>query len=223
MGSFGAQFFDPGVAAQYLPAMLQALTVTVGLALAIIPTGLAAGLMLCLLRTLRIGPLSLLVIGYADVLRCLPPLTLMFVFYFAFPLSGLSMNGPEAAWLALSLVLAAFSEEIFWTAILSVNKGQWEAARSTGLGFGGTLFHVVLPQAMRIALPPLTNRTIAITKGVALASAVSVPEMLGEATAATSYASNSTPLIMAVVGYLAIFLPLAIFSRRLERRMRWGA
>lgn len=223
MGSFAAQFLDPGVAIRYLPAMLRALGVTVGLALLVIATGLAAGLLLCLLRTLRIRSLSLAVVAYADVFRCIPPLTLMFVFFFAFPLAGWSMSGPAAAWLALSLVLAAFSEEVFWTAVLSVDKGQWDAARSTGLGFGGTLRHVVMPQAMRIALPPLTNRTIAITKGVALASAVSVPEMLGEATAATSYASNSTPLMMAAAGYLAIFLPLAVFSRWLEQRMRWGA
>ncbi len=75
---------------------------------------------------------------------------------------------------------------------------------------------------MRIAIPPLTNRTIAITKGVALASTVAVPEMLGEATAAVSYSSNSTPLMMAAAGYLLIFLPLAILSRRLETRTRWA-
>lgn len=217
-----AQFLDAGVAAKYLPAMVDGMVVTVRLAALIVVTGLAAGLVLALVRTLQVKVLSLLVVVYADFLRCVPPLTLMFVFFFAFPLAGIPMSGPVSAWLALSLVLAAFAEEIFWTAILSVHRGQWEAARSTGLGFGQTIAYVVLPQAMRIAIPPLTNRTIAITKGVALASAVAVPEMLGEAIAATSYSSNSTPLLMAAAGYLAIFLPLAVLSRHLETRFRWG-
>ena len=65
-------------------------------------------------------------------------------------------------------VLMAFSEEIFWAGITSVAKGQWEAARSTGLTFGQTLVSVVLPQAFRLTIPPLTNRTIALTKGTAL-------------------------------------------------------
>ena len=216
-----AQFFDPNVAAQYLPVMVNGLFVTLGLAIVIVVTGIAAGLALALLRALQSKPLTLLIIAYADLLRCLPALTLMFIFYFAFPLIGLPMTGPVAAWLALSLVLAAFSEEIFWTALLSVHKGQWEASRSTGMSFAQTLFTIVLPQAMRLAVPPLTNRTIATTKGVALASAVAVPEMLGEGIAATSYSSNSTPLIMAAIGYLAIFLPLALFNRRLESRLGW--
>lgn len=217
-----AQFFDMQVAAKYLPAMLAGLGVTLELAFFVIVTGLALGLGLALVRTLRRRLVNLLIVAYADVLRCIPALTLMFVFFFAMPLVGIRMSGMVAAWLALSLVLAAFAEEIFWTTILSVPRGQWEAARATGLSFGQTLAFVVLPQALRIALPPLTNRTIAITKGVALASAVAVPEMLGEAIAATSYSSNSTPLLMAAVGYMAIFLPLARLSRWVEHRTGLG-
>lgn len=222
MDRFFSQFFDAGVALDYLPAMLRGFGVTVTLALAIIIAGLVAGLALALLRALQIRVLSFVVVAYADIFRCIPPLTLMFIFFFALPLGGISMSGPVAAWLALVLVLAAFVEEIFWTAILTIDKGQWEAARSTGLTWGQTIRWVVLPQAMRIAIPPLTNRTIAITKGVALASTVAVPEMLGEAIAAVAYTSNSTPLLMAAAGYLMIFLPLAVVSRRIEARFRWG-
>lgn len=213
-----AQFFDAGVALKYLPAMLEGLWVTLSLAAAVIVAGLTAGLVLALGRALQIKPLAVAIVAYADLFRCIPPLTLMFIFYFALPLGGISMSGAVAAWLALTLVLAAFAEEIFWTAILSIDRGQWEAARSTGMTWRQTVFSVVLPQAMRIAIPPLTNRTIAITKGVALASAVAVPEMLGEAIAAVAYTSNSTPLMMAAAGYLAIFLPLAIISRHVETR-----
>lgn len=218
MERFLAQFFDAGVAAQYLPAMLSGLRVTMILAFLVIVTGLAIGLALALLRSLQVRALSLAIVAYADVFRCIPPLTLMFVFYFALPLSGISMSGAMAAWLALALVLGAFAEEIFWTAILAIDAGQWEASRSTGMTWWQAILYVILPQAMRIAIPPLTNRTIAITKGVALASAVAVPEMLGEAIAAVAYTSNSTPLMLAAAGYLAIFLPLAMASRLIETR-----
>lgn len=220
MERFFAQFFDAEVALKYLPAMVDGLWTTLALAIGIIVAGLASGLMLALVRAFQIRPVSLLIVAYADIFRCIPPLTLMFIFYFALPLGGISMSGTVAAWLALTLVLAAFAEEIFWTAILAIERGQWEAARSTGLSWRQTIQWVVLPQAMRIAIPPLTNRTIAITKGVALASAVAVPEMLGEAIAAVAYTSNSTPLMMAAAGYLIIFLPLAILSRRIEARFQ---
>jgi len=216
MDAIFAQFLDAEVAARYLPAMLTAFLVTFRLAFLIVITGLSAGLVLALLRTLQIIPLSAVIVIYSDLLRCVPALTLMFLFYFALPLAGVPMTGPVAAWLSLSMVLAAFAEEIYWTAILSVHPGQWEAARSTGLSFAQTIGHVILPQAMRVAIPPLTNRTIAITKGIALASSIAVPEMLGEAIAATAYSSNSTPLLMAAAGYLIVFLPLALISRWLE-------
>jgi len=216
------QFFSLDVAITYFPKMLRGLWVTIQLAFFIVISGLSLGLGLSLLRALKNRLLNFAIIFFADLMRCLPPLTLMFIFFFAFPLIGIPLSGKVAAWLALSLVLAAFSEEIFWTAILSVDKGQWDAARATGLSFSYTIFDVILPQALRISIPPLTNRTIAITKGVALASAVAVPEMLGEAIAATSYSSNSTPLIMAAVGYLAIFFPLTLISQRIESRIRWS-
>ena len=216
-----SQFFDLQVAIKYLPAMAAGLLVTLELAAFVIVTGLILGLALAIVRTARIRVVDLMIVAYADVLRCIPALTLMFVFFFAMPLVGVRMSGTVSAWLALSLVLAAFSEEIFWTTILAVHRDQWEAARATGLSFRQTLAYVVLPQALRIALPPITNRTIAITKGVALASAVAVPEMLGEAIASVSYSSNSTPLMMAAAAYLAIFLPLARLSRWVEHRIAW--
>ena len=95
--------------------------------------------------------------------------------YFGLPAVDVSpvraSSRPGCRW---RLVLMAFSEEIFWAGITSVPKGQWEASRSTGLCFGQTLLHVVLPQALRLTIPPLTNRTIAITKGTALGTVVAV-------------------------------------------------
>ncbi len=92
-------------------------------------------------------------------------------------------------WLVLSLVLAAFVEEIVWAGILSVRKGQWDAARSTGLTFLQALLYVVMPQAVRLTIPPLTNRTIAITKNTALGTVIGVGEVLNQATTAVSFSA----------------------------------
>jgi polar amino acid transport system permease protein len=137
------------------------------------------------------------------------------------PNLNLTLSGFICTWISLSLVLMAFSEEIFWAGITAVARGQWEASRSTGLSFGQTLFHVVLPQALRITIPPLTNRTIAITKSTALASVVAVNEILGAASSAVSNTYNPSPLTMAAIAYLAIFLPVVVFGRWIETRFAW--
>ena len=123
--------------------------------------------------------------------------------------------------IALALVLMAFAEEIFWAGILSIPRGQWEAARSTGMSFLATLAHVVLPQAVRLAVPPLTNRTIAITKNTALGTVIGVPEILNQATTAESFALNATPLMMGAIAYLVLFVPVVIAGRYLETRFAW--
>jgi polar amino acid transport system permease protein len=124
-----------------------------------------------------------------------------------------------ATWISLALVLAAFAEEIFWAGIVSVPRGQWEAARSTGLRFGQTLRLVVLPQALRVTIPPLTNRTIAITKGTALGSVVAVSEVLGAASSAMSNSYNASPLLLGAFAYLALFVPVVVLGRLVERRL----
>ncbi|MFC7607797.1 ABC transporter permease subunit [Teichococcus aestuarii] len=115
----------------------------------------------------------------------------------------------------------AFAEEIYWAGITAVPKGQWEAARSTGLGFFQTLRLVVLPQALRITIPPLTNRTIAITKGTALGSVVGVAEILGAAQSAMSFSANPSPLTLGAIAYLILFIPVVALGRWVETRFAW--
>jgi polar amino acid transport system permease protein len=124
-------------------------------------------------------------------------------------------------WLVLSLVLAAFVEEIVWAGILSIRKGQWDAARSTGLGFLATMTHVILPQAVRLTIPPLTNRTIAITKNTALGTVIGVGEILNQATTAVSFTGNATPLMVGAIAYLIIFIPVVAAGGWIERRFAW--
>ena len=221
MNRIAENFFDVGVMAKYLPSIIDGVFVTIHLAVLIVLSGLALGFALAVVRAFQIRPVNWFIVLVVDVFRALPPIVIMIVFYFALPFVGISMSGFVVAWLSLTLVLASFAEEIFWTGILSVDRGQWEAARSTGLGFFQTLRDVVLPQAVRLTIPPLTNRTIVITKSTAIASVVAVQEILTQASAAQAFSANTTPLMMAAVAYLVIFLPLVVLSRWVESRFGW--
>jgi polar amino acid transport system permease protein len=214
-------FFNPKVMARYLPDIAYGTLITIELAALVIVTGLAAGLALALLRSLGFRPVNLLLIFIVDLFRALPPLVIIVFIYFGLPILELSPSGFVSTWLSLALVLMAFSEEIFWAGITSIPKGQWEAARSTGLSYGQTLINVVLPQAIRLTIPPLTNRTIAITKGTALGSVVAVSEILGMASSAVSNSYNPSPLTLGAAAYVILFFPMVVVGRWLETRMRW--
>jgi polar amino acid transport system permease protein len=214
-------FLNPTISARYLPAILKGVVVTVEVAAAVIVTGLAIGLALAILRSFRIRPINFVIICVVDILRALPPLVLILIVYFGLPNIGLTLPSFAVLWVVLSAVLAAFSEEIFWAGILSVRKGQWEAARSTGLSYGQTLAYVVLPQAVRIAVPPLTNRTIAITKNTALGSVIGVGEILNQASTAQSFSGNATPLTLGAAAYILLFVPVVFAGRWIEHRFGW--
>jgi polar amino acid transport system permease protein len=214
-------FFNVKVMAKYLPDIAHGMLVTVELAALVIVAGLATGLVLALARSLGFRPLNLLIIFVVDLFRALPPLVIIVFIYFGLPAVDIAPSGFVSTWLSLTLVLMAFSEEIYWAGITSIAKGQWEAARSTGLTFLQTLLHVVLPQALRLTIPPLTNRTIAITKGTALGTVVAVSEILGMASSAVSNSYNPSPLTLGAGAYLILFLPMVIFGRWLETKMAW--
>lgn len=221
MEQFAHNFFNVPIMLQYLPEMLKGLVVTLELAALVVVTGLSTGLLLALGRSFQFKPANFLIVVVVDICRALPPLVLIILVYFALPFVGIQMSGFAAAWLVLSMVLASFSEEIFWAGITSVQKGQWEASRSTGLSFAQTLGYVVLPQAFKLTIPPLTNRTIAVTKNTALASVVAVDELLTQAGTAQAYSANTSPLTVAAIGYLLIFFPLVVLSRWVESRYGW--
>ena len=221
MDRFIASFFNAEVAARYVAPVLDGMLLTIGLGLCVIATGLVLGLALAVLRIQHVKLINVFIIAFADIFRALPPLVVIILLFFAFPYIELSMSAFTATWLALSLVLAAFTEEIFWAGILAIPKGQWEATRSTGMGSWGTLVHVILPQAVRMTVPPLTNRTIAITKGTALGSVVALHELLNVSSSASSEAGNATPLVMGAVAYLILFIPFVVLGRWVETRFAW--
>jgi polar amino acid transport system permease protein len=214
-------FFNADVAKEYWPDIAKGMAVTVELGFSVIVSGLALGLFLALARSFHMRAVNVLIVVFADALRALPPLMVIIILFFAFPYAGLSMSAFTATWLALALVLAAFAEEIFWAGIASIHHGQWEAARSTGMPAWQTLLNVVLPQALRLTIPPLTSRTIAITKNTALGSVVALSEILGSAHSASSFAGNPTPLTLGALAYLLIFIPFVAFGRWIETRYAW--
>ncbi|MEM7025775.1 MAG: ABC transporter permease subunit [Pseudomonadota bacterium] len=218
---FVFSFFNADVIDQYWPAIAYGFWVTCQLAALVVVTGVALGLALALLRAGGLRLINILIVMFADLLRALPPLVLILLIYFGLPSLGISLSGFVVVWLTLSLVLAAFAEEIFWAGITAVDRGQWLAARSTGLGYARTLIHVILPQAVRLTVPPLTNRTIAITKNTALGTVVGVGEILNQATTAQSFSGNASPLMLGALAYLILFVPVVIFGRWIETRFAW--
>jgi polar amino acid transport system permease protein len=206
---------------RYLPAIMKGVVVTIEIAAAVVVAGILFGLALAIVRAFRVLAVNALIVVFVDVFRALPPLVLILLVYFALPNIGINLPSFAVLWLVLALVLAAFAEEIFWAGILSIPKGQWEAARSTGLSFLGTLAYIVLPQAIRLTVPPLTNRTIAITKNTALGTVIGVGEILNQATTAQSFSGNATPLMMGAIAYVILFIPVVVLGRFLETRFAW--
>ena len=214
-------FFNREVIERYLPAILKGVVVTIEIAAAGVVTGILLGLLLAIVRAFRVLAVNVFIVVFVDMFRALPPLVLVLLVYFGLPNIGINLPSFAVLWLVLALVLAAFAEEIFWAGILSIPNGQWEAARSTGLGFLGTLFYIVLPQAIRLTVPPLTNRTIAITKNTALGTVIGVGEILNQATTAQSFSGNATPLMMGAIAYVILFIPVVVLGRFLETRFAW--
>ncbi|NLS07059.1 amino acid ABC transporter permease [Rhizobium sp. P32RR-XVIII] len=211
-------YFNGPVMAQALPDVFSGFIVTVEVAVCVIVIGVMAGLFLALLRCTNSQLINGLVTIYVEVFRTLPQLVIIIFIYFGLPYLGLTFSPFFATALALAAVLAAFSAEIFWATIMAVSKGQWEAASALGISRVLTLRLIILPQAIRLAIPLVTNRSIAITKGTALGAAISLPEALGSAQSAMSIYANPSPLTLAAGFYLAFFIPLVWLSRAFEKR-----
>ncbi len=217
-------FLNWGVFRDALPMLLVGLWVTVGLGAAAVALGLLGGLLLVLLRLYGAAPVRLLAVAYIDVFRAIPVLVLLIVIYYALPFVGLRLSPFASAATALSLVSAAYSAEILRAGIEAVPPGQVEAARAVGMGPVRRMSRIVLPQALRLVIPPLTSNAINVFKDTALASVVAMPDLLKQATQAQALAANPTPLIGAAAIYVALLLPcvrfVGLYENRLRRRAR---
>jgi polar amino acid transport system permease protein len=211
-------FFNWSVFVDALPMMLRGLGVTVLLGVVSIVLGLVGGLLLAMLRLYAYAPIRLLARIFIDVLRSIPLLVLLVLIYYALPFVGIRLSSFAAAAAALSLVSSAYSAEIFRSGIEAIPRGQFEVAASQGMSFFNTMRDVILPQAMRIVLPPMTSNCINVMKDTALASVVAMPDLLKQATQAQALSANPTPLVGAAVMYLLLLLPFVYLVGRIERR-----
>lgn len=222
MHQIAQYYFNTDVLAQYYPSILQGFLVSVRVALTVIALGISTGLILAIVRCLGMRPVNAVIIALVDLFRTLPQLVIIVFVYFGLPYAGVTMSPFAATVISLGAVLGAFATEIFWAAIQTTPRGQWDAAKALGLGFTGTMFLIILPQAIHLAVPLLANRAISITKGTALGTAVSLPETLGQAQSAMAIAANPSPLTLAAALYLLFFIPLVVGSRWLESRKQWA-
>jgi polar amino acid transport system permease protein len=212
-------FLNYRVFVETLPLILSGLMTTLTLGFTCILLGFAGGILLAMLRLYAPRPVSYLTVAYIDVFRSIPVLVLLFIVYYALPFAGIRLSSFVAATCAISLVSAAYTAEIVRAGIEAIPRGQFEAARALGLHFWLTMLKVVLPQAIRIVVPPLTSNSINVMKDTALASVVAMPDLLKQANQAQALAANPTPLIVAAVIYLFILLPLVRLVGLLEKRL----
>jgi len=213
-------FFNWQVFVDALPLLWTGLQITAQLGAASIAAGLALGLLIALLRLYAPAPARLIAGIYIDLFRSVPLLVLLIVIYYALPFVGARLSPFASAVCALGLVSAAYFAEIFRAGMQAVPPGQIEAAQALGMSFPRTLVDIVLPQALRIVIPPLTGNCINVIKDTALASVVAMPDLLKQATQAQALAANPTPLIAAALIYLAVLWPLVLLVGRLEQRLR---
>lgn len=200
--------------------MLKALVLgTIPLTAASFVIGLALALVVALMRLSPVRLVSGTARVYISVIRGTPLLLQLFLIYYGLPSVGVQFDPFPAAIIALSLNVGGYAAEVIRAAILSVPKGQWEAASTIGMGYPTTLRKVVLPQATRNAIPPLSNTLISLVKDTSLASTVQVGELMRKAqeVAAPTFQFFELYAVAAAYYWVVCHL-LSLVQNRLEKR-----
>jgi polar amino acid transport system permease protein len=217
---FTDTFLNAEVIARVWPMLVKGIGNTVALALTTIICGGIVGVLICLVRLYAPRPFNWLAIAYVDVFRAIPILVLLVIIYYALPFIGIRFNSFTAATVGLGLVFSSFTAEVFRAGIQAIPKGQIEAADALGLPFRVTIWKIILPQALKIAIPPHTSNSVAIAKDTSLASVVAMPDLLKQATDAQALTANPSPLIAAALMYLIVLLPAVRLVSYLEKRFQ---
>ncbi|HAT2177099.1 TPA: amino acid ABC transporter permease [Raoultella ornithinolytica] len=196
------------------------LVFTIPITLISFSLGLLLGFIVALIRLYGPAPLKSVVRFYVWIIRSTPLLVQLFLIFYALPSVGITLDAFPAAVIGFTLNVGAFTSEVIRATLLSVAKGQWEAAHSIGMSWGQSLRYIILPQAARVAVPPLSNTFISLVKDTSLASVITVPELFlaAQRIAAVTY----QPLILyseAALLYLLISSVLSYLQSRLELRL----
>ena len=213
-------FFNGQVMLSAFPALMRGLLNTILLGLLAIGIGIPVGLVISLIRLYAPKPFRWLAIGYIDIFRAMPVLVVLILIYYALPFVGIRFSSWVSATLAFTFIMSAYSAEVFRSGIESIPHGQFEAAQALGLTFLQTLYKVILPQAVRVVIPPATSNCVSMFKDTSLASAVALPELLKEANDAQAFYANPSPLIAAALVYLAFLWPMVRLVGYLEKRSK---
>lgn len=202
------------------PMLRATVTMTIPLTAISFVIGLVLALLLALARISSIRPLSWLARAYISVVRGTPLLVQLFIVFYALPQLGLVIDPFPSAVIAFSLNVGGYAAEVIRAAILSIPKGQWEAAQTIGMGYPTTLRRVILPQAARTAVPPLSNTLISLLKDTSLASTILVTELLRVAQLAAAPTFDFFALYgVAAVYYWIVCLILSSVQVRVETRL----
>ena len=219
MDAIVQQFFNLAIMQQALPIILLGLKQTLLICLIVVPLGLAGGLAFALTSLSRSRTVRWAAIAGLDFFRAIPPLVLLIFVYAGLPFAGFRPSPLTAVAIAFFLNTSSYYGEIYRAGIESIGRGQWDAARSTGLRGYQTLAYVVLPQAVRNVLPDLVSNTVEVVKLTSIASVVALPELFYSADMARSVTFNSSPIVLAAAIYLVMLWPVVRLISRLERRI----
>ena len=219
-GEMGYLFFNLEMVQKAWPTLVEGFWTTLLLAVCAAIMSTIIGLLLAIFRSFDNAVLNFFIIAYVDFFRAMPIIVLMMLIYYALPFMGIRLSAIVSGILALGLNSSAYVSEIFRAGFLSIKKGQIEASRALGLNPIQTMRFVILPQAFRVVIPPLVGNYVASAKDTALASSISIIELLKAGLSQKSLLANPSPLIFVTALYLVMFVPLTRFSGYLEKRMK---
>jgi L-cystine transport system permease protein len=202
------------------PMVRGALSATIPLALVSFALGLVLALAVALMRLSRVRVVSAIAAAYVSVIRGTPLLVQLFVVFYGLPSVGLTISPWPSAIIAFSLNIGGYAAEVIRAAIQSVPKGQWEAAHMIGMDRATALRRVILPQAARVSVPPLSNEFISLVKDTSLASLILVTELFREAQQIAAFSQEFMVLyVEAAAVYWVICLFLSAGQTVLEKRL----
>ena len=213
----------PELLAEWLPQLLVAAGGTLRITAAAFVLAATLGLLLAFARLSRRRLLSRAALVYIEVIRGVPALTLLFLLYFALAAGGIVLYAFQAAVVGLGLNGAAYLAEVYRAGLEAIHAGQREAAQSVGMTAPQTMRYIMLPQAMRVVLPPLMNYLIALLKETSIASLIAAPELTNRARDLSSeyFMPMDIYLVTGLIYFLMAF-PLSRAAKRLEARMARG-
>lgn len=206
----------------FWPLLSAGLIFTVPLTLITFVLGIVLGLSVALARLYGPAPLVMLVRFYVWLIRGTPLLVQLYLIFYGLPSAGIVLDAFTAAVIGFTLNIGAYSSEIIRATLAAIPKGQWEAAYSIGMNWPQVMWRVILPQAARIAVPPLSNTFISLVKDTSLAAAVTVPELFQAAQRLASVTYE--PLILYVetaLIYLLFSSVLSTLQDKLEQRLAY--